>query len=66
MPNNLDSIPTSANISPQQLIIAIANIPPTINALAFVDPVGEFFRVLELGFSIKKFEKFLQLATFFR
>jgi hypothetical protein len=41
--NNLDPIPTSINISPQQQIIATTNIPPTINAPAFVDPMGEFF-----------------------
>jgi uncharacterized protein (DUF2132 family) len=28
--------------------------------------VGEFFQVLELEFSVKSSEKFLQLATFFR
>jgi hypothetical protein len=36
----------------------MANIPPTINALAFVDPVGKFSQVLELEFPIKNFEKF--------
>jgi hypothetical protein len=36
----------------------------TINAPAFADPMGEFFRVLELQFPIKSFEKILQLATF--
>jgi hypothetical protein len=65
MPNNLDLIPILVNLSPQQLITTSANIPPTMNALAFVDPVGEFFRVLKLEFSIKTFEIFLQLATFF-
>ncbi len=43
VPNNLDLIPTSINISLQQLIVVTTNIPPTIDALAFVDPVGEFF-----------------------
>jgi len=43
VPNNSDPIPTSINLSPQQLIVATANIPPTTNAPAFVDPVGEFF-----------------------
>jgi len=43
VPNNPDPIPTSVNLSPQQLIVATANIPPTIDAPAFVDPVGEFF-----------------------
>jgi hypothetical protein len=57
-------IPTSVNLFPQQLIVVIANIPPTIDAPTFVDPVGEFFRVLELEFSVKSFEKKLQLTTF--
>jgi hypothetical protein len=43
MPNNLDLVGTSVNLSPQQLIVATANIPPTIDALTFADPVGEFF-----------------------
>jgi hypothetical protein len=41
--NNPNPVPTSVNLSPQQLIAAIANIPPTIDAPAFADPVGEFF-----------------------
>jgi hypothetical protein len=65
VPNNLDLILTSVNLSPQQLITTSANIPPTMNAPAFANPVGEFFRVLELEFSIKSFGKILQLATFF-
>jgi len=32
MPNNLDSVPTSINHSPQQLIVATVNIPPNIDA----------------------------------
>ncbi len=40
MPN---SIPISLNLYPQQLIATIANIPPTINARAFVDQVGNSF-----------------------
>jgi hypothetical protein len=43
VPNNPDPIPTSVNLSPQQLIVATANIPPTTNAPAFADPMGEFF-----------------------
>jgi hypothetical protein len=43
VPNNPDPVPTSVNLSPQQLIAATANIPPTTDAPAFVDPVGEFF-----------------------
>ncbi len=66
MPNNPDLVPTSVKFSPQQLIVVITNIPPTIDALAFVDPVGEFFRVLELEFPVKGSKKILQFATFFR
>jgi hypothetical protein len=43
MPNNPNLVLTSINLFPQQLIIATANIPPTIDALTFVDPMGEFF-----------------------
>ncbi len=64
VPNNPNPIPTSTIISPQQLIVAITNIPPTINAATFVDLVGEFFRVLEVEFPIKSSEKILQLVTF--
>jgi hypothetical protein len=64
MPNNPDPVPISVNLSPQQLIVATTNIPPTIDAVAFVDPVEELFRILELEFLVKSFEKILQLATF--
>ncbi len=57
MPNNPDPVPTSMNIFPQQLIIATVNIPPTIDAPTFVDPMGELFWILELEFSIKSSEK---------
>ncbi len=43
MPNNPDPILTLVNLSPQQFIVAIANIPPTIDAPTFANPVGEFF-----------------------
>ncbi len=66
MPNNLNPVLTSINISLQELIVVTTNITPTINALAFADPVGEVFRVLELEFSVKSSEKILQLVTFFR
>jgi len=59
VPNNPDPIPTSVNLSPQQLIVATVNIPPTTDALAFVDLVGEFFRILELEFLVKSSEKIL-------
>jgi hypothetical protein len=59
MPNNLDLVPTSVNLSPQQLITTIVNIPPTIDAPAFVDPMGEFYRIIQLEFSIKSSEKIM-------
>jgi len=59
MPNNSDPVPTSVNLSPQQLIVTTANIPPTTDAPAFADPVGEFFQILELEFQVKSFEKIL-------
>ncbi len=59
VPNNLDPIPISINLSCQQLIVVIANIPPTIDAPTFADPVGEFFRVLEFKFPVKNSEIFL-------
>jgi hypothetical protein len=65
-PNNPDPVPTSINLSPQQLIVITANIPSTTDVLAFADLVGEFFRVLELEFLVKSSEKILQLATFSR
>jgi hypothetical protein len=57
-------IPTSLNISPQQLIVATINILRTRDAPTFVNPVGEFFRILELEFLVKSSEKIPQLATF--
>ncbi len=59
MLNNPDPVPTSVNFSPQQLIAATANIPPTTDAPTFDDPVGEFFRILELEFLVKSSEKIL-------
>jgi hypothetical protein len=64
MPNNLDLVPTLINLSPQQFVVTTTNIPPTIDAPTFIDPVGEFFRVLELEFSVKSSEKILHLITF--
>jgi len=57
VPNNRDPIPTSVNLSPQQLITATANIPPTTDAPTFANPVVEFFRILELEFPIKSSKK---------
>jgi hypothetical protein len=48
---------TSVNLSPQQLIVVTVNIPPTIDALAFADSMGELFQNFELEFSIKSFFK---------
>ncbi len=59
VPNNPDSVPISVNLSPQQFIAITTNIPPTINARAFADLVGEFFRILELKFPVKNFERIL-------
>jgi hypothetical protein len=61
VPNNLDPVPTLIIFSPRQLIIATTNIPPTINAPAFINPVEESFQTFELKFSIKIFEKFYSL-----
>jgi hypothetical protein len=66
MPNNPDLIPTSINLSLQQLIATAANIPPTTNAPTFANPVGDFFQILKLEFPVKSFEKIMQLATFSR
>jgi hypothetical protein len=41
VPNNPDLVPTLINLSPRQLIVVTKNIPPTINAPAFLDPVEE-------------------------
>jgi hypothetical protein len=57
VPNNPDPVPTLVNLFLQQLIVATSNIPPTIDAAAFADPVGEFFQVLELEFLVKSSEK---------
>jgi hypothetical protein len=66
MPNNPNPIPISVNLSLQQLIVVMANNPPTINASTFANLVGEFFQVLELEFLIKSSEKILQFITFFQ
>jgi hypothetical protein len=48
VPNNPYPIPTAINLSLQQFIVVTANNPPTIDAPTFIDPIGEFFRVLKL------------------
>jgi len=60
MLNNPNPVLILINLSPQQLIVVITNIPHAIDALAFTDLVREFFRILELEFSIKSFEKNLE------
>jgi len=64
VPNNPNLVPTSINLSPQQLIIATINIPSTIDALTFADLMGEFFRVLELEFPVKSSEKISVVRLF--
>ncbi len=43
VPNNLNLVPTSVNLYPQQFIFVTANIFPTIDAPTFADRVKEFF-----------------------
>jgi hypothetical protein len=43
MPNNPYLVPILVNLSPKQLVVVTVNNPPTINAPAFADPMGEFF-----------------------
>ncbi len=57
MLNNLNPIPILVNLYPKKPINATANIPPTIDALAFTNLVGEFFWVFDLEFLVKSFEK---------
>ncbi len=59
VPNNPNLVLTLVNIFLQQLIVATANIPPTINVPAFVNLMGEFFLVHELEFLVKSSEKIL-------
>ncbi len=59
VPNNLNPVLILVNFFPQQLIAITTNIPPTIDAPTFADPLGEFFRILELEFSIKNSKKIL-------
>jgi hypothetical protein len=66
VPNNPNPVHILINISPQQFIVVTANILSTINAPTFIDPVGEFFQIFELEFSVKNSKKILQLATFSR
>jgi hypothetical protein len=66
MPNHdTSTVPTSVNLSPQQRIDVTVNNLPTIDAPAFVDPVGEFFRVLELEPSLRILIFFCSLSISF-
>ncbi len=58
MPNNPDSILILVNLYVQQFIIVTANILPTIDALAFANPMGEFFQVIEMEFRAKVLKNF--------
>jgi hypothetical protein len=64
VPTNSDLVPISVIKFLQQLIITTANILPTINAPIVIDPVQEFFRVLELEFSVKSSEFFCIVRHF--
>jgi hypothetical protein len=64
VPNNPNSVPTLVNFSPQQLIAVTVNIPPTTDALAFANPMGEFFRILELEFQSKVLKKICSSPPF--
>jgi len=64
--NNPDLVTTLVNLSPQHFIVATVNIPPTTDAPDFANPVGEFFRILELEFPVKSSRKILQFAIFSR
>ncbi len=59
MPNNPNPVPISVNLFLQQFIVATINIPPTIDAQAIINPVGEFFWFFELEFPIKSSKKIL-------
>jgi len=50
MPNNLDLVTTLVNLSPQQLIVIITNIPSTIIVPTFADPMGNFCKFLSWNF----------------
>ncbi len=54
------------NVQNEECHNYVVNIPPTINASTFVNPVGEYFQIPELEFPVKSSEKILQLVTFFR
>jgi hypothetical protein len=43
VPNNPDPVPTSINLSPQQFIVALTDILPTIDAPTFADRMEKLF-----------------------
>jgi hypothetical protein len=61
MPNNPNPIPTSVNLSLQQLIVITTNIPPIMDAPSFATPVGEFVQDLKLEFLVKVLKKICTL-----
>jgi hypothetical protein len=61
MPNNPNLVPILVNLFLQQFIIVTTNNPPTIDALAFVDAMGEIFRTLKLDFQFKVLNFFCSL-----
>ncbi len=59
MPNNPDLIPTLVDLSLQQLIVATANIPSTIDIPTFTNWMGVFFWILKQKFLVKSSKIFL-------
>ncbi len=57
MPNNLDLVRTSVNLSLPQLIVVTTNILPTTDALAFANPMGNSFEFLSWNFQSKVLKK---------
>jgi len=63
--NNPDLIPISINFSPQQLIVVIINIPPTINAPAFAIQLGNSFEFSSWDFWLRVLKKNYNSSPFF-
>jgi len=59
IPGNPYLVPILVNLYPQQPIATTANIPPTINAPTFANPMGELFQILKLEFPVKRSKKIL-------
>jgi hypothetical protein len=64
MPNNLDLVPTSVNLSPQQFIATTANILRMIDAATFADLVGNPFEFLSWNFRSRVLKKFYNSLPF--